>query len=91
MRGRSPLKIVESMAAGVPVVTGDVGDRREMLGNGAAGVLVQPGNPEALANGMLTLLSDAALQTTLAQGARMQSRQFLWPALAEKWFSIYGK
>ena len=31
-RARWPLKIVESLAAGVPVVTGDIGDRRELLG-----------------------------------------------------------
>jgi|GEM_PF-242684 len=34
---RWPLKIVESLAAGTPVLTGDVGDRREMLGSGTPG------------------------------------------------------
>jgi glycosyltransferase involved in cell wall biosynthesis len=91
MRGRSPLKIVESLAAGVPVVTGDVGDRRDMLGDGAAGVLVQPGNSEALANGMISLLSNTTLQNTLPQGAREQCRRYLWPALSEKWLSIYSQ
>ncbi|MEZ4619506.1 MAG: glycosyltransferase [Caldilineaceae bacterium] len=41
-QARWPLKIVESLAAGLPVVTGAIGDRAEMLGNGAAGRLVQP-------------------------------------------------
>lgn len=32
------------MAAGTPVITGEIGDRSEMLGHGAAGLLVPPGN-----------------------------------------------
>jgi glycosyltransferase involved in cell wall biosynthesis len=90
MRGRSPLKMVESMAAGVPVVTGDVGDRREMLGDGDAGVLVQPGSAQALASGLLSVLSDSTLQTRLAQGARRQSAGYRWPALAQKWLALYS-
>jgi glycosyltransferase involved in cell wall biosynthesis len=31
-RARSPLKVFESFAVGTPVVTGDVGDRRDILG-----------------------------------------------------------
>lgn len=89
MRGRSPLKIVESLAAGVPVVTGDVGDRREMLANGDAGVLVQAGIADSLANGIVTVLRDAALQTKLADGARRQRERYLWPALAERWANVY--
>lgn len=90
MRGRSPLKIVESLAADVPVVTGDVGDRCEMLANGDAGVLVQAGDVEALAEGILAVLSDAVLQARLTAGARQQRQRFLWPALAEWWAGVYG-
>jgi glycosyltransferase involved in cell wall biosynthesis len=89
MRGRSPLKIVESLAAGVPVVTGDVGDRREMLGDGEAGVLVQAGQAEALAKGMLAVLHDAGLQAQLAIGARQHSMAYRWPALAAAWLRVY--
>lgn len=90
MRGRSPLKMVESLAAGVPVVTGDVGDRRAMLGEGDAGVLVQPGSAEALAEGLCAVLGAPALQARLAQGARRQSEGYRWPALAMKWLALYS-
>jgi glycosyltransferase involved in cell wall biosynthesis len=89
MRGRSPLKIVESLAAGVPVVTGDVGDRREMLANGEAGLLVQPGNAETLANGLLAVLADPILKAALAAGARRHAVNYLWPVLARKWLTLY--
>ena len=90
MRARSPLKIVESLAAGVPVVTGDVGDRREMLANGEAGVLVQAGSADALAQGFLKVLRDPALRAQLAAGAQRQRERYLWPALAERWAGVYG-
>jgi glycosyltransferase involved in cell wall biosynthesis len=89
MRGRSPLKIVESLAAGVPVVTGDVGDRREMLGDGAAGVIVPPGSAEALATGLLAVLTDPGRRSDLAAGARAESERYRWPALAEQWRRLY--
>ena len=57
-RARCPLKVLESMACGVPVVTGDVGDRRELLGEGPAGLLVRPGDAAALAEGIRALLGD---------------------------------
>ena len=53
-RGRSPLKIVESLAAGTPVVTGDVGDRSDMIGHN--GVIVGPGQANLLALGIVQLL-----------------------------------
>ncbi len=87
-RGRSPLKIVESMAVGVPVVTGDVGDRRIMLGD-RAGILVEPGSPTALAQGMLKILSEPQLQRQLSEGAHEQAQLYRWDRLAERWFSIY--
>ncbi len=63
---RWPLKIVESLAAGVPVVTGDIGDRGEMVGR--AGILVPPGDAKALADGLAQVLGDEGIQQRLCQG-----------------------
>lgn len=75
-RARWPLKIVESLAAGVPVVTGDAGDRAEMLGYGAAGLIVPPGDAEALAGGLISLLTDTELQDRLAAGCAEQASRY---------------
>ncbi len=85
---RSPLKIVESLAAGVPVVTGDVGDRREMIGD-SAGLIVLPGDAFALADGMATLLADPAKRARLAQGARRRADAYNWDRLACVWQTLY--
>lgn len=89
-RGRSPLKIVESMAAGVPVVTGIVGDRPDMLAHGQAGLLVRPGDPAALAEGLRRMLQDSAQCATLAAGARRQAPHYDWSRLAERWMAVYA-
>lgn len=83
-RGRSPLKIVESLAAGVPVVTGDVGDRREMVGR--AGRMVQPGNAAALAEGICDLLSGPPIDPAIIQ---LQAQRYAWATLADDWLRSY--
>lgn len=49
---RYPLKIIESLAHGVPVITSAVGDRAEMIG--AHGTLIPAGNARALADAIDT-------------------------------------
>lgn len=85
---RSPLKIVESMAAGVPVVTGDVGDRRAMIGSDA-GLIVSPGDPYALADGIASLLSNHTQRACLARGARARVDMYRWDRLAKVWQTLY--
>ena len=85
----SPLKIVESLASGVPVVTGDVGDRAEMLTH-AAGVLVRPGDARALADGIAAVLADRPLQLRLAEGARARAEAYRWDRLAQVWATTYA-
>ena len=85
-RARSPLKIVESLAAGTPVVTGDVGDRAEVLGRDA-GVLVAPGSTAALADGIVSLFEGGA-----PQASRVQARaaDYRWDRLAGEWLKVYA-
>jgi glycosyltransferase involved in cell wall biosynthesis len=89
MRSRSPLKIFESLGVGVPVVTGDVGDRREILADGAAGILVQPGCARSLADGLLHLLSDPALQRDISRRSQEQAAAYRWERLAQRWIALY--
>lgn len=85
--GRSPLKIVESLASGVPVVTGRVGDRAELLG--AAGLLARPGSAEALAEALVETLDDPARRSRMAAAARAQATHYTWDRLAEHWLRVY--
>lgn len=86
---RSPLKVIESLAVGTPVVTGDVGDRREMLANGTTGVLVRPGDSAALADGLLLVLSDPAKRTQMMLAARESRERWYWDRLAGDFVRVY--
>ena len=88
-RARSPLKIVESLAVGTPVVTGDVGDRRQMLADEQAGVLVTPGDPEALAAGLAQVLDNPDLAQRLSHGALAQREHFYWDRLVDQVIQLY--
>jgi len=88
-RARSPLKVVESLACGVPVVTANVGDRRSMLAGGEAGVLVKPGDSHALAEGLLQVLEDPAARQRMAQAALEQREYWYWDRLVEQFMQVY--
>jgi teichuronic acid biosynthesis glycosyltransferase TuaC len=71
---------VEAMAAGVPAVgcQGEAGPE-EIAAIGGGMVLVPPGDVEALADGISTLLSDAAYRRELCREARATvQRAFTW-------------
>ena len=88
-QARWPLKIVESLAAGVPVVTGAVGDRAEMLGGGTAGRLVAPGDTEALARAIAELLTNPDLHDEMRAACLIQAQKYESAALTEQLERFY--
>jgi len=61
--------MLESMAAGVPVVATAVGGNSELAGDGRA-LLVAPNDEEELAAGMERMLADPELRSSLSRNAR---------------------
>ena len=96
-RARCPLKLFESMALGVPVVTGDVGDRRNILGNGEpfdlaqgrAGLLVKAGDAQALAEGILAILEDGDLAHAAWEAALRLREKYYWDVLVQEFVKVY--
>jgi len=90
-RARAPMKITESLAVGTPVVTGDVGDRREMLADGRAGVLVAPGDAQALAEGLARVLDNPDLARDMRQAALAHREQYYWDNLIGAALRLYDR
>lgn len=65
-----PLKIVEAMALGTPVVSTDLPAIRELIEHDVNGVLVEPGSTTALAEAVDSLLRDPDRRSRLAEAAR---------------------
>ncbi|MBI4478309.1 MAG: GNAT family N-acetyltransferase [Acidobacteria bacterium] len=62
--------LLESMAAGAPVVATHVGGTTEALTDGVNGLLVPPGDSAALARAVARLLEDHALAARVGRAAR---------------------
>jgi glycosyltransferase involved in cell wall biosynthesis len=75
------------MAAGCPVVTSDRGAVREVA-EGAA-LLVDPDEPEAIAEALLRLFHDGGLREDLVQRGRERARQYSWERTARETRAAY--
>jgi glycosyltransferase involved in cell wall biosynthesis len=67
----TPNVVLEAMAAGVPVIGTRVGDVPELMGEGARGRLVAPGDLAGLISASEDLLSDPQRRASLANQARI--------------------
>lgn len=81
---------LEAMACGVPVVSTSRGGPSETIVNGDTGFLVEPGDAEALAAKVLTLLEDGRLREQMgAAGRRHVERRFSAEAAAAAHSAIF--
>jgi glycosyltransferase involved in cell wall biosynthesis len=62
--------LLEAMATGVGCVATRVGGNSELLEHGVSGLLIPPGDAVALAEAVLAILEDAALEKRLGMAAR---------------------
>lgn len=70
----SPLKVVEALAAGVPVVASAIGDVPLLVRDGVTGLLVPPGDHELLAAALDHLAARPALRARLGAAGRASAR-----------------
>lgn len=63
--------IIEAMARGVPLIATSIGGTSEMINHGVDGLLVEPGDANALAATILKLAGDPALQARLVEAAHI--------------------
>lgn len=70
------LVLLEAMYFGVPVVATQVGGIPEVIIDGKSGLLVDPGNSEALTMAITWLLDTPDLQRQLIEGGRRRAQEF---------------
>ena len=87
-----PLVILEALAARRPVVASQVGGVSEIIADNSVGLLVPPGNVEALANALCCLASDADLRQKLGNsGANRVQTCFALPRLLQDTQNLYSQ
>ncbi|OLT41909.1 hypothetical protein BJF86_02580 [Serinicoccus sp. CNJ-927] len=85
-----PLKVVEAMGAGRPVIASDLPALAEIVVPGETGVLAPPGAPAALAEAVDSLLRDEDRRQELAARGRVLAADRTWGALAENYREVYA-
>lgn len=85
-----PITILEALLAGKAVVSTKVGGIPEVVENELNGLLVEPRDPDALADQILRLLNDDELRITLGDaGRRLVKDRFSIEHMVAKYCSIY--
>lgn len=85
----SPLKVLEYMAAGLPVVASRIGQLSSLIQHGDNGLLYPAGQPTALAEALQQLMNNSALRCTLGNQARHTVAQaHSWQSVAQRILNI---
>ena len=85
-----PLKPVEAMALGRPVVASDLPPTLGLVRDGETGLRVAPGDPEALAGALRTLADDPDLRRRLGRTAAAHvAATHTWSAVATTYSDLY--
>jgi len=81
------LPVLEAMAAGLPVITSNVGAMQE-LGEGAAR-LVNPLDVREISNGMAVVLVDDPLRRRMIEAGRRKAQKLSWERTVERTLEVY--
>ncbi len=90
-RFTSPLKLFDYMASGRPIVASNLPAIREILRDTENAVLVEPGNPDALAVGIRRLRDDPAFGSRLADRALEDVKLYTWDARARRLEGLFDQ
>ncbi|HVG22696.1 MAG TPA: glycosyltransferase family 4 protein [Thermoanaerobaculia bacterium] len=80
---------IEALSRGLCVVASDVGGMHDMIEHDRSGILVPPGNAEAVAAAVRALLDDPGRAARIAEHAAARARQFTWRLTAERTAAFY--
>lgn len=68
------LSIMEAMSLGIPVVATKVGGVIELIEDSINGILVEPGDPKSIANGVISLLNNQCLRNEISKKACIKAK-----------------
>jgi len=91
----APMAVTEAMAAGKPVVATSVGGVPDLVEDGGSGLLVEAGDPTALADALVRLLDDHELRSRMGARGRVLAQRFRVDRIAaqyrELFYDVAGK
>ncbi len=90
--GRESFGIVllEAMSAGAPIICSDIHGYRGVVRRDRDGLLVEPGNADALAASMRRLIDDPQLRAKLSRAGEERAQLFTWERVGQAVEEYYG-
>lgn len=86
----TPLKPLEAMALGIPVLASDIGGHAELVNDGETGLLFKAESSESLVEQASRLARDPALRAQLgAAGRRWVESERLWDRTVARYLPLY--
>jgi glycosyltransferase involved in cell wall biosynthesis len=83
-----PLTLLEAMSFGRAVLGTNIGGIRELLTDGHNGLLVEPENPDELADAIEKMLAGSDLDA-MGQNGRKLAEKYSWGSIAEEYLALY--
>jgi N-acetyl-alpha-D-glucosaminyl L-malate synthase BshA len=84
-----PNVVLEAMASGLPIVASKVGGLPEIVEDGQNGFLVEPKNPEQIADKILLLLRDDELTRRISRNNKEKAKRYSWGSVVAKLEEVY--
>jgi glycosyltransferase involved in cell wall biosynthesis len=82
--------LLEAMNYSVPVVASEIGGITDIVQHDRTGILVRPGDDDALADALTRVLSSEALSRRLGESGRQLLREtFNWDRIVDRWEAVY--
>jgi glycosyltransferase involved in cell wall biosynthesis len=86
----TPLTLIEAMWSGLPILTTATAGMKDVVSDGRTGLLVPPGDAEALGTAIERLVLDASLRRTLGAAAHEVARpEYTWQNAAATFEAAY--
>ncbi|MBD2438322.1 glycosyltransferase family 4 protein [Nostoc sp. FACHB-110] len=90
IQGCCPLKVLEGMATGIPIIASDLPVVRELGENQVHFLLVKPGSAKAIKDAVLQLYNEPTLANQLAQNARKKiAENYTWHNAGQALIAAY--
>jgi len=87
-----PSVLLEAMSAQTAVVATQVGGTGELVVEGSTGLMVSPGNPDAIADAMKKVLCDHDLRRTMGKNGRQRvEKSFSIETQADAYFELFRR
>ncbi|MEZ5504423.1 MAG: glycosyltransferase [Halioglobus sp.] len=84
-----PVTLIEAAACSLPAVASDIAGVPEFVTDGYNGLLVRPGDSEALRAALQGLLTDAGKRSSLAAAAFRSAKSFDWGVIARRYAQVF--